>query len=73
MINDYHAMRVGLSIRTMPDDMVHDLGRQVELKALEAGIKVQELAMFYESLRRREPRVHGVTVSDSVNLKEQLG
>jgi hypothetical protein len=73
MLNDYHALRSALSVKQMPDNMVHDLAAAVELKALEAGIKVQEIAMLYESLRRQEPRVREVTITDRATLRERVG
>jgi hypothetical protein len=73
VINDYHALCSGLSVQQMPDNIVHDLGAQVELKALEAGLKVQELAMFYESVYRQRPKVHGVTLTDTLKVKDQIG
>lgn len=74
MINDYHGMILKSdSVAQMPDDMVHDLANDVELKILEAGIKPNEIAIFYESLYRQRPKVHGVSVADGINTKDFLG
>lgn len=74
VINDYHKMLIeSTGVRYMPDDMVHALGAEIELKILEAGIKPNELAMFYESVYRQRPKIIGVTLEDAITTTERVG
>lgn len=72
MINDYHALRIGKALDALPDDMVHAIANDVELTLLERNVKPEEIAMLYESIYRQRPKVHGVTVTDTANIKEQV-
>jgi hypothetical protein len=73
-LNDYFKLRIELRLAQFPDDMVADTGREVELRALQGlPCTPQQIAWLIEAAQRAEPKVHGVTVSDSLRPKEGIG
>lgn len=73
ILNDYFRMRVEMNLAQFPDDMVRDTARDVELRCLEAGIRCGDLAWLIEAASRAEPRVHELSVSESIKPKEGVG
>lgn len=72
-MNDYFRLRARLNLAAYPDEMVRDTAREVELKALEAGLRPDDIAWLVEAASRAEPRVNQVLFTDNLKPREGLG
>jgi hypothetical protein len=72
VLNDYHGLRMKQELHNLPDDMTHDLGSEIELRCLQAGIKPDDIAILYESIYRQRPKVHNAQFSEQTGATDKL-
>jgi hypothetical protein len=66
---DFHALR--LKLRNAPDEMVHDTaGAILRMLPVETA---ESFVWVIESYERLRPRIHSVTVQDTIKPREALG
>lgn len=72
-MQDYFHMRNVLGLAQFPDDMVTETATAVEAKLFAAGVSAVDLAWIIESAHRMEPKVHSLSVTDSLRAREGIG